>query len=76
MAETRRVRKAMKHRSIPGLLLAATLVLVACAPPDTGGGSSAAEPSAADSSAHEGGSHAPMDSEAPRETDAGGQYDY
>jgi hypothetical protein len=70
MPETRRVRKAMKHRSIAGLILAAALALAACAPPDTGGGSSA-EPSA-----HDGGSHAPMDSGAPSETDSGGRYDY
>ena len=50
----------MKHRSIAGLILAAALALAACAPPDTGGGSSA-EPSA-----HDGGSHAPMDSGAPK----------
>lgn len=74
MPETRRVRKAMKHRSITGLILAISLTLAACAPPDAGGGS-AAEPSA-EPSAHDGGSHAPMDSGAPKESDSGEPYDY
>ena len=66
----------MKHRSITGLILAVALALAACAPPDAGGGSSNVPSQAAPSySAHDG-SHEPMESKAPGQTDGGDTYDY